>query len=66
MMSSTLLRTPLTTRFHDIQNRIDDAMFARNTFGLQGANRLKKGSFSNKEAQVKACPGLDPGETKPV
>ena len=32
--------TPLTTRFHDIQNRIDDAMFARNTFGPQGAKRL--------------------------
>ena len=38
---------PLTTRFYDIQNRIDDAMFAMNTFGLQGAKRLKKGSFSN-------------------
>ena len=37
--------TPLTTRFHDLQNRIDDAMFASNTFGLQGANRLKKGEF---------------------
>ncbi len=31
--------TPLTTRFHDIQNRTDDAMFARNTLGPQGANR---------------------------
>ena len=32
--------TPLTTRFHDLQNRIDDAMFARNTFSSQGAKRL--------------------------
>lgn len=37
--------TPLTTRFHDLQNRIDDAMFARNTFGPQGVKRLKKGEF---------------------
>ena len=38
---------PLTTPFHDIQNRIDDAMFAMNmnTFGRQGAKRLKKGEF---------------------
>ncbi len=56
--------TPLTTPFHDLQNRIDVAMFAMNTFGPQGAKRLKKGSFSNKEGQVKACPGLDPGETR--
>ena len=36
---------PLTTCFQDIQNRIDDAMFAMNTFGPQGAIRLKKGEF---------------------
>ena len=36
---------PLTTPFHDIQNRTDDAMFARNTFGPQGAKRLKKREF---------------------
>ena len=35
--------TPLTTRFHDIQNRIDVALFAMNTFGPQRAKRLKKG-----------------------
>ena len=27
---------PLTSRFQDIQNRIDDAMFAMNTFGHAG------------------------------
>ncbi len=37
--------TPLTTPSHDKQNRIDDAMFARNTFGPQGAKRLKIGEF---------------------
>ncbi len=30
--------SPLITPFQDIQNRIDDAMFAMNTFGPQGAN----------------------------
>ncbi len=34
--------TPLTTRFYDKQNRIDDAMFARNTFGPQGAKRFEQ------------------------
>ena len=28
--------SPLTTCFHDKQNRIDDAMFAMNTFGHEG------------------------------
>ncbi len=37
---------PLTTCFQDIQNRIDDAMFAMNTFGHEGAERLKKGRVS--------------------
>ncbi len=37
--------TPLTTPFHDLQNRIDVAMFAMNTFGPQGAKRFKKGEF---------------------
>ena len=43
---------PLTTCFQDIQNRIDDAMFAMNTFGHAGGGTLKKKeSFSNKEEQ---------------
>ncbi len=43
----------LTTRFHDIQNRIDDAMFAMNTFGHAGGGTFKKKeSFSNKEEHV--------------
>ena len=49
---------PLTTCFHDIQNRIDDAMFAMNTFSPQGAKRLKKETFSNKEVEVKLVPDL--------
>ncbi len=32
----------LTTRFQDIQNRIDDAMFAMNTFGHAGGETFKK------------------------
>ena len=31
---------PLTTRFHDIQNRIDDAMLAMNPFGNPGGRLL--------------------------
>ncbi len=45
---------PLTTCFQDIQNRIDDAMFAMNTFGHAGGGTFKKKeSFSNKEEHVK-------------
>ena len=41
---------PLTSRFQDIQNRIDDATFAMNTFGHAGGGTFKKKeSFSNKE-----------------
>ncbi len=44
---------PLTTCFQDIQNRIDDATFAMNTFGHAGGGTFKKKeSFSNKEEQV--------------
>ncbi len=32
---------PLTTCFHDIQNRIDDAMFAMNTFGHAGGGTFR-------------------------
>ena len=45
--------SPLTTRFHYTQNRIDDAMFAMNTFGHAGGGTFKKKeSFSNKEEHV--------------
>ena len=41
---------PLTSRFQDIQNRIDDATFAMNTFGHAGGGTFKKKEiFSNKE-----------------
>ena len=44
---------PLTTCFQDIQNRIDDAMFAMNTFSHAGGGTFKKKeSFSNKEEHV--------------
>ena len=33
---------PLTSRFQDIQIRIDDAMFAINTFGHAGGGTFKK------------------------
>ncbi len=36
---------PLTTCIHDIQNRIDNAMFAMNTFGHWRAERFKKREF---------------------
>ncbi len=50
---------PLTTCFQDIQNRIDDAMFAMNTFGHAGGGTFKKKeSFSNKEEHVKPVPDL--------
>ena len=51
--------SPLTTCFQDIQNRIDDAMFAMNTFGHErGGTFKKKESFSNKEEHVKPVPDL--------
>ena len=49
----------LTSRFQDIQNRIDDATFAMNTFGHAGGGTFKnKESFSNKEEHVKPVPDL--------
>ena len=51
--------SPLTSRFQDIQNRIDDATFAMNTFGHAGGGTFKKKeSFSNKEEHVKPVPDL--------
>ena len=58
--------SPLTSRFQDIQNRIDDAMFAMNTFGHAGGGTLKKKeSFSNKEEHVKPVPDLVRGMQSP-